>query len=318
MTTYITRRLIQALVVLILISLMVFFAMRTLPGDPLMIYIVEQDISHITPELEAQLRHEFGLDKSLILQYFDWMWGLFRGDMGLSIHYRESVRTLMAERIPVTLHLGLLSFIISSVLGITAGMVAALRRGGALDNIVTSFSNFGISVPHFWLGILMIYALGLYLGWLPIQGYTSPFDDFWMSTKQLIMPVFVLATWAMAFVSRQARSSLLEVVRQDYVRTAWSKGLRERTVVLRHVLKNGLIPVVTVMGVQLSHIIGGSVIIENVFNIPGVGRLMVASVFGQDFQVVQTGILIAGVAVVVVNFFVDISYGWLDPRIRYH
>jgi len=317
MTTYIIRRLIQAVIVLILITLLVFFAMRILPGDPLMIYITEQDISLITPEMEAQLRHEFGLDKSLVLQYVDWISGIFHGDMGKSIHYRESVSTLMAQRIPVTLHLGLLAFLISSFLGILAGLVAALRRGSALDNIVTSLANFGISAPNFWLGIMLIYALGLYLRWLPIQGYTSPFVDFWRSTRQLVMPVSVLAAWSMAFISRQVRSNMLEVAHQDYIRTAWAKGLQERVVVLRHILKNGLIPVVTVMGIQLSYIIGGSVIIENVFNIPGMGRLMVASVFSQDYQVVQAGILIVGVAVVFMNFLVDISYGWLDPRIRY-
>jgi peptide/nickel transport system permease protein len=317
MTTYIIRRLIQAVIVLILITLLVFFAMRILPGDPLMIYITQQDISLITPEMEAQLRHEFGLDKNLILQYVDWIAGIFHGDMGKSIHYHESVSTLMAQRIPVTLHLGLLAFVISSFLGILAGLVAALRRGSALDNIVTSLANFGISAPNFWLGIMLIYALGLYLRWLPIQGYTSPFVDFWRSTRQLVMPVSVLAAWSMAFISRQVRSNMLEVAHQDYIRTAWAKGLQERVVVLRHILKNGLIPVVTVMGIQLSYIIGGSVIIENVFNIPGMGRLMVASVFSQDYQVVQAGILIVGVAVVFMNFLVDISYGWLDPRIRY-
>ena len=317
MITYIIRRLIQAVIVLALITLLVFFAMRILPGDPLMIYITQQDISLITPETEAQLRKEFGLDKSLVLQYFDWISGIFHGDMGKSIHYRESVSTLMAQRIPVTLHLGLLAFVISSFLGILAGLVAALRRGSALDNIVTSLANFGISAPNFWLGIMLIYALGLYLRWLPIQGYTSPFDDFWRSTRQLVMPVSVLAAWSMAFISRQVRSNMLEVAHQDYIRTAWAKGLQERVVVLRHILKNGLIPVVTVMGIQLSYIIGGSVIIENVFYIPGMGRLMVASVFSQDYQVVQAGILIVGVAVVFMNFLVDISYGWLDPRIRY-
>jgi peptide/nickel transport system permease protein len=317
MITYIIRRLIQAVIVLVLITLLGFFAMRILPGDPLMIYITQQDISLITPETEAQLRKEFGLDKSLVIQYVDWISGIFHGDMGKSIHYRESVSTLMAQRIPVTLHLGLLAFVISSFLGILAGLVAALRRGSALDNIVTSLANFGISAPNFWLGIMLIYALGLYLRWLPIQGYTSPFVDFWRSTRQLVMPVSVLAAWSMAFISRQVRSNMLEVAHQDYIRTAWAKGLQERVVVLRHILKNGLIPVVTVMGIQLSYIIGGSVIIENVFNIPGMGRLMVASVFSQDYQVVQAGILIVGVAVVFMNFLVDISYGWLDPRIRY-
>jgi len=317
MTAYIIRRLIEAIIVIILISLLVFFAMRTLPGDPLMIYIMQQDISEITPEIQAQLRHEFGLDKSLPMQYIDWINGLLHGNMGKSIFYNESVTTLMLERIPITLTIGLISIVISGILGIIAGLVAALRRGSALDNIVTSLANFGISAPNFWLGVMMIYFFGLYLGWLPIQGYTSPLDDLGQSIKQLIMPVFVLANWGVAFIARQTRSSMLEVVRQDYIRTAWAKGLRESAVVMRHVIKNGLIPVITVMGIQLSRTIGGQVIIENVFNIPGVGRLMVSAVFGQDYQVVQAGVLLVGIAVVICNFLVDVSYGWIDPRVRY-
>lgn len=303
--------------VLVLVSLLVFSAMRVLPGDPLMVYIVRQDISEITPELRAQLKHEFGLDKSLPEQYVDWMTGLFRGNMGKSIFYHEEVSTLMAERIPVTLHLGLTSFVLSSIIGLLLGTIAALRRATPLDSIVTAISNFGIAAPQFWLGILMVYVFGLYLKWFPTQGYTSPLDDPGKSFSQMVMPVTVMVLWGMAFIARQTRSSMLEVVRQDYVRTAWAKGLRERAVVLEHVLKNGLIPVITVMGVQLSRLISGVVIIENVFNIPGIGRLMVASVFGQDYQVVQAGILITGTAVVLTNFFIDISYGWLDPRIRY-
>jgi peptide/nickel transport system permease protein len=223
----------------------------------------------------------------------------------------------MAKRVPITLLLGLLSFVISSVLGMLTGVLSALRRASLMDNILTSFANFGISVPPFWLGILLIYLLAVNLGWLPAQGYVSPFDDLWQSVKHLIMPVSVLSFWGMAFISRQARSSMLEVLRQDYVRTAWSKGLRERVIVLRHVLKNGLIPVVAVIGMRLSFLIGGMVILENVFNIPGVGRLLVTSVLSQDYQVVQAGILIIAISVVLVNLFIDICYGWIDPRIKY-
>jgi len=317
MTTYILRRLIQGIFVIILATIVIFIAMRILPGDPLMIYIVEQDISFITPELEKQLRHKFGLDKSLLMQYFDWIGGLLRGDMGLSIHYQESVAVLMAKRVPITLLLGLLSFIISSVLGMLTGVLAALRRASLLDNILTSLANFGISVPPFWLGILLIYLFAVNLGWLPAQGYVSPVDDLWKSVKHLLMPVSVLSIWGMAFVSRQARSSMLEVLRQDYVRTAWAKGLREQVIVLRHVLKNGLIPVVAVIGMRLSFLIGGMVVLENVFNIPGVGRLLVNSVLSQDYQVVQAGILIIAISVVFVNLFIDVCYGWIDPRIKY-
>ena len=317
MTTYIIRRLLQAVLVLILVTVFVFIAMRMLPGDPILIYLSGSETESMTAEQLTILKQQFGLDKSLPLQYINWLSGLFRGDFGTSIHYGESVARLLAERIPVTLHVGFISFFISSLFGILFGLIAALRRGTWLDNIVTALANFGVATPNFWLGILMIYLFGLYLGWLPTQGYISPFDDFWLSTRKLVMPVFVLATFSMAFLSRQTRSSILEVIRQDYVRTAWAKGLSERAVVIRHVMKNGLIPVITVMGMGLSHLIGGSVIVENVFGIPGMGRLMVSSVFGQDYQVVQACVLVIAIVVVFANLMVDVVYGWLDPRIKY-
>jgi peptide/nickel transport system permease protein len=181
---------------------------------------------------------------------------------------------------------------------------------------VTLLAKIGVTVPSFWLGIILIYLFGLQLGWFPIQGYTSPFDDFWLSTRKLVMPVFCLAIGAMGSTARQTRSSMLEVVRQDYVRTAWAKGLSERTIIRRHVLKNGIIPVVTLLGLTISRVIGGSTLIETVFNIPGMGRLLVNALFNQDYPVAQGITLLFCVVVTVVNLVVDISYGWLDPRIR--
>jgi peptide/nickel transport system permease protein len=198
-----------------------------------------------------------------------------------------------------------------------AGLLASVRRGKWLDTVVTIVANFGITIPVFWLGILLIYVFALKLGVVPITGYVAPWVDPLDSLRHAILPVFCLAVFAIASITRQTRSSMLEVIRQDYIRTAWAKGLRERVVVLRHVLKNGLIPVITLQGVQISHILGGSVLIETVFNIPGMGRLMVEAVLSQDFLVVQAGILITSAIVVFANLFVDISYGWLNPRIRY-
>ena len=317
MIAYITRRLIQAVFILIIVSVIVFLVIRLLPGDPILIYLSHSNAEALTPEQIAIVRHEFGLDKPLPVQYFDWISGLSRGDFGTSIHYRQSVGMLLSERLPVTLHLGLLSFVLGAVAGILMGLVAALRRASWLDTVTTTLANFGISAPNFWLGILLIYAFGLQLGWLPIYGYTSPFEDFWLSTRQLIMPVLVLAAFSLTSIARQTRSSMLEVIRQDYVRTAWAKGLQERVVVSRHIVKNGLIPVITLMGIQFSHILGGAVIIENVFSIPGMGRLMVEGLFAQDYQIIQAGILISAAMVVIANLIVDISYGWIDPRIRY-
>ena len=218
---------------------------------------------------------------------------------------------------PVTLHLGALSLIMSSIFGISFGVICALRRGTWIDTVVTLLANVGVTMPAFWLGIILIYLLALKAGILPVHGYTSPFEDFWLSTKQVIMPVICLSLFSLASLTRLTRSSMLEVINQDFIRTAWAKGLRERVIIMRHTIKNALIPVITEMGLQVAFIFGGSVLIETVFNIPGVGRLMTQSVMQQDFQVVQAGTLIIATIVVSVNLLVDISYGWLDPRIRY-
>jgi len=318
MTTYIIRRLIQALAVLILMTLIVFFVMRLLPGDPLIIYVAQTaELEAMPPEMLDELRHEFGLDKPVMVQYANWVLGIFRGDFGTSIFYREKVSKLMFERFPVTLHLGLLALILGAILGILAGLLAAVRRGKWVDKIVTPLTYTGITIPVFWLGILLIYAFGLKLKWLPISGYTSPLDDFWLSTRQLVMPVLCLAVFGLAANARQMRSSMLEIIQQDYIRTAWSKGLRERTIIIRHAMKNSLIPVITLMGMGVGIIFGGSVLIETVFAIPGVGRLLVSSIFGQDYVVVQAITFVIAVIVLMVNLIVDISYGWFDPRIRH-
>jgi len=317
MTTYIIRRLIWALVIIIMLTLVIFFAMRLLPGDPLMIYIAQSQISNIGPEALAQLRAEHGLDKPIMVQYFNWVSRVLQGDLGRSVFHNESVGKLIAKRLPITAHIGVLSFIVATILGTLSGLLAGLRRGKLADQIVTPLAYVGITVPIFWLGILLVYAFGLKLGWLPIGGYTSPFEDFWLNARQLIMPVVCASVLGLASMSRQMRSSVLEVARQDYIRTAWSKGLRERAIVFKHMLKNSLIPVITLMGFAVGMIFGGSVFIETVFNIPGMGRLMVSSIFNQDYVVVQATTLIFGAIVLLVNLIVDISYGWLDPRIRY-
>jgi peptide/nickel transport system permease protein len=317
MTAYIIRRLIWALVIIVMLTLVVFFAMRLLPGDPLMIYIAQSQISNIGPEALEQLRVEHGLDKPILMQYFNWAGRVLRGDLGRSVFYNNDVASLIANRLPITVHIGVLAFIFATILGTLSGLLAGLRRGKLADQIVTPLAYVGVTVPIFWLGILLIYVFGLKLSWLPIGGYTSPFKDFWMSTRQLIMPVACESVLGLASMSRQMRSSILEVARQDYIRTAWSKGLRERAIVFKHMLKNSLIPVITLMGFAVGMIFGGSVLIETVFNIPGMGRLMVNSIFNQDYVVVQATTLIFGTIVLVVNLVVDISYGWLDPRIRY-
>lgn len=317
MTTYIVRRLIMMIIVIFIVTVLVFFAMRLLPGDPIVMIISQSDQTEFTEEQLTALRHEFGLDKSLVLQYFDWIGGVFRGDLGTSIMQRIPVTEEITRRIPITLHIGLTAYIFGLIFGVPSGVLCAIRRGRPTDTIVTSLANLGITVPAFWLGVMMIYLFGLRLGWLPVMGYTSPFEDFGMSIKQIIMPVFCLMLLPIASNTRQTRSSMLEVMRQDYIRTAWSKGLRERIVVIKHALKNGLIPVITLSGIGLSMIIGGSVIVETVFNIPGMGRLAITSIQNQDYPYVQGIILVIAIIVMLVNFLVDMTYGWLDPRIRY-
>jgi len=320
MTTFIIRRLLHGLVVLVLVTILIFFAMRLLPGDPLLIYLAQQsqqNLRDLPPEVLEQLRHEFGLDKPLPVQYANWLSGIFKGDLGDSFFYRQSVGKMLLDRFPVTVYLGILAMIVSIILGILSGMLAAIRRGKWVDNVVTPLTYIGVTIPIFWLGILMIYVFGLKLNLLPIAGFTSPFVDFGLSTKQLIMPVFCESIFGIASNARQMRSSMLEVIRQDYIRTAWSKGLKERVVISKHALKNSLIPVITLIGMGVSFIFGGSVLVETVFAIPGVGRLLVSSIFNHDYMVVQGITIIIALVVLLVNLIVDISYGWLDPRIRY-
>src|SRR4030042_40798 len=317
MTTSILRRLVQAIIILIIVSLMVFFVIRLLPGDPLIIYVAQTaQLEAVPPEMIEQRRVQYGLDKPIMVQYVNWMANMFRGDFGESIYYHEKVSTLRRERFPVTLHIGVLSLIIGAVLGILVGIITAVRRGKWLDKILTPLTYIGITIPVFFLGILMIYAFGVKLGWLPISGYTSPFEDFWYSTRQLVMPVLCMSFFSIAANARQMRSSMLEVISQDYVRTAWSKGLTDRRVIFKHAMKNSLIPVITLVGVGVGILFGGSVLVETIFAIPGVGRLLVSSIFGQDYVVVQAITLVIAVVVLLVNLIVDISYGWFDPGRR--
>jgi peptide/nickel transport system permease protein len=317
MVAFAIRRAAMALIVLVLVSIIVFAAMRILPGDPLLLLLTASEESSASAQQLELLRHENGLDKPVVIQYFNWLGGVLHGDLGKSILQRAPVSQEIMKRLPITFHLGILAFIIGLILGIPLGIVSAIRRGTWLDTLVTSVSNLGITVPSFWLGIILVYVFSLYLKWLPPIGYTSPFIDFVESTRQIILPTVCLAVFPIASTARQTRSSMLEVMRQDYIRTAWSKGLKERVVIFRHALKNGLIPIITLAGMGVPMIVGGTVLIETVFNIPGMGRLAVSSVLNKDYPYVQGIILIIATAVLVANFLVEMTYGWLDPRIRY-
>ena len=317
MGTYILRRLLQMMLVLLVVTIFVFLMVRFLPGDPVLMYLSRQDMEAITQEQVDTIKHDLGLDRPIVVQYVSWVAKALTGDLGSSIIHRGKVLDDIKKRLPITMYIGGLAFMISIVIGIPIGVIAAMRRGTWVDNLLTSLGNIGITIPVFWLGILLIYFFGLKLHILPVYGYTSPFKNFWLSVQQMLMPVFCLSIPPIASAVRLTRSSMLEVLRQDYVRTAWSKGLRERVVITRHALKNGLIPVVALKGMTLASIVGGSVLIETVFSIPGMGRLAVEALFSQDYTVVQGVMLVSGIVVLGTNLIIDLSYGWLDPRIRY-
>ena len=317
MTTYIIRRLFHAMLVILVVSALVFFLMRLLPGDPILMYVTMGDLQDITQEEIDLIRHKFGMDKPLIFQYFDWLRNAVRGDFGQSILHQYDVLEEILNRLPITLYIGLLAFAIGCIIGPLLGVLSAVRRGKWMDTLVTVLANIGISAPSFWIGIILIYVFALYLGLLPVYGYTSPFDDLGRNFQQCIMPILVLATFPIASAARQTRSSVIEVLRQDYVRTAWAKGLSERVIIIRHVLKNALMPVVTLQGMLLRTIIGGSVIIETVFVIPGMGKLVVDGMLAQDYPIVQGVVMVVALTVVTINLVVDVLYGWLDPRIQY-
>jgi len=300
-----------------LVSIFIFLAIRLLPGDPINTLVMENELTGLDEAEIQALRHEFGLDKPLLVQYFDWLWGVLHGDLGTSVFTKMPVYEEIFRRLPITLEIGMWSILVSTLIGIPLGIASAVRRGTWIDQLVVITSNIGITIPVFWLGLLLMLFFGLYLGWLPVMGWTPISEDPVMHFKQLVMPVICSSIYPLAAVARQTRSSLLEVIHQDYVRTAWSKGLNEKTIIFRHALKNGLIPVITTIGLGARVIVGGSTIVETVFAIPGMGRLAVTAVGNQDYAYVQGIIVIIAATVVLVNLLVDIIYGWADPRIRF-
>ncbi len=316
MTSYIIRRLFLGVVVMFVVTILVFIMMHWLPGDPLRTVLGEDYTNYSQEELE-KLRQDYGLDKPLIAQYFDWIGGVLKGDLGESIYYQTPVSQMIKERLPITLNLGILALIVSSLLGPTLGVIAAIRRGKWPDTVVSVTANLGITLPSFWIAIVFLYIFGLKLGWVSIsQGYVSPFDNFGEHVRQAILPVLCMAVFGIAAQTRQTRSSMLEVSHQDYIRTAWSKGLQEKTVVRRHIVKNGLIPVVTTMGMQVSFMFGGAVFVERVFGIAGVGGMLAGGVMDRDYPAVQGVVLLMALVIVIANLLVDMAYAWLDPRIR--
>jgi peptide/nickel transport system permease protein len=317
MVSYVLRRVLHALLVTFIVSIIVFLLVRALPGDPIQSIIMSDMYTVYTPEMIEELKEEMGLGGNFVQQYITWGSHIIRGDFGKSLLYGSKVGPQVASRLIVTLVIGMTAFVVGIVLGPTLGIISAVKRGKWLDDVVTVFANIGITAPTFWLAILFMFAFSVKLHWLPIYGYTLPWVDFGMSVKQSILPVIVTAFMPIASSARQMRSSVLEVLGEDYVRTAWAKGLNERKVLLKHVLKNSLMPIVTLQGHNLRMIVGGSVVVETIFVIPGMGKYMVEAMLGQDYTIVQGVTVIMTLIVVLINLTVDLLYVWIDPRIQY-
>ncbi|MGH7155763.1 MAG: ABC transporter permease [Acetobacteraceae bacterium] len=312
MLRFTARRLLIFVPVLALVSLMSFAVIWLVPGDPAAVFL---DAS-ATPAQLAQVRHRLGLDAPFYLQMIAWYGRILHGDLGQSILLNRSVTTAIIERLPVTLSLTGLALFFATVMGIAAGLIAAMRHGSWTDQSVMIVALLGLSVPEFWLGLMLIFGLAVYLGWFPAGGFVPITVSVWGWLHSLAMPAFTLAAVQMGFIARMTRSAMLEVLNQDFIRTAESKGLPWSIVVTRHGLPNALVPILTVIGIITGGLLGGTVVVEQVFSLPGVGRLIVDAVLSRDFPVIQGSLLFVAVIYLAVNLVVDILYAVVDPRVR--
>jgi peptide/nickel transport system permease protein len=310
--TFVGRRLLATAPLLLLVSVVVFSFVHVLPGDPAVLFLGEE----ADPATLARFRTRLGLDRPLPVQYADWLGGALRGDLGRSLRTNQPVTEAILERLPVTLELLAAALAVSLAIAIPFGIVSAVRRNSGVDVASTVFALWGFSLPNFWLGIILIYVFGLLLRWFPSSGFVPLAESVTGNLRSLALPAVTLGTALAALVTRQLRSGMLEVLRQDYVRTAWAKGLDARRVVGKHALKNALLPVVTVVGLQVGALLGNTIVTESLFALPGVGRLMIDAIFSRDFFVVQGVILFLAVGYVLSNLVVDVLYSYLDPRIR--
>ena len=312
MLEFLIRRVAISVVTLFVISLIVFTGVRMIPGDPARVMGgTDADAAGL-----AEIRQKYGLDDPIPLQYLRWIGLALRGDLGESIRTRESVVWTVGRKLPITIELACLSLLVAVAIAIPAGVFSAVRRNTAWDFLVNALSLCGLSVPSFWLGIMLILLLSVRLHWLPASGFVPPWESPLANLERMIMPAFVLGAGLAAVLMRQTRNSMIEILGADYIRTAWSKGLAGRAVIFRHAFRNGLIPVVTILGLQTGALMGGAVVTEQIFVVPGFGRLIVEAVFTRDYPLVQGVVLITASVYVFVNLLVDVSYSLLNPRIR--
>jgi peptide/nickel transport system permease protein len=314
MREYVVGRLAQMLLVVGLMSVIVFAIIRLIPGDPAVVLLGPEGAS---PEAVRALRQDLGLDQPLAVQYVRWLERVLRGDFGKSFMSKMPVSFLLKKSLPATLHLAAAALLIALVISIPTGILAAVRPRSWIDNLCTSFALAGVALPGFWLGIMLVLIFAVGLGWFPTSGYVPLDEDAAASARSVVLPALALGVSLAAALSRFLRTGMLDVLGQDYVRTARAKGLKERRVVFRHAVRNGLLSVVTVLGLQIGQLIGGSIVIEQVFNWPGIGRLILSAIQFRDYSIVQAVVLIVATGYVVINFVVDLLYVVLDPRIRY-
>jgi peptide/nickel transport system permease protein len=315
--TYILKRLLLIIPTLLGVAVIVFLIMRVIPGDVALMILGGDDGGQINQEQVVALRQQLGLDQPLVVQFATWLWGVVRFDFGNSLWTGQPIVHELAIRLPLSLQLALMATFVSVLIAIPLGTLAAVRQDTWIDYVVRVVSIGGLAIPSFWIGILCILFLVIYFGWGPPLEFTPPWVDPWVNLQMMIWPVVTVGYRYAAVTTRMTRSTVLEVLREDYIRTAWAKGLREGVVVLRHALKNSMLPVITLIGTEFAFLIGGLVVTETVFTLNGIGRFVVEAVAHRDYPVVQALVFLIAFSFVMVNLLVDLTYAWFDPRIRY-
>jgi peptide/nickel transport system permease protein len=315
MRTYVIKRLVIAGFTLLGMSMRIFFLMRLAPGN--ITDIIFESAGYVDEADRHRLEAELGIDKPVAVQYLRWLGDFVRGDLGKSYRYELPAWEVIKPRLPVTLELAVLALGFSVLLGVPTGVVSAIRRGRPVDYALRLFSLAGLSMPSFWLGMIVILMLVRSLGWIPSMTYVSPFENLGANLFQFLLPALAVGYRSSALIMRITRSTMLEVLREDYIRTAWAKGQRGTQVVWRHAFKNASLPVITLIGIEFAFLIGGLIVTETVFNLPGVARYLVDAIQGRDYPIVQNLAMLIAVVVVTANLVVDLLYTWLDPRIKY-
>ena len=322
MKTYVTKRALLFIPTMFLVTVAVFTIMRIVPGDPALIILGEGEdgaADNLTEAKLAKLRAKLGTDRPIYVQYGSWVGNMLKGDLGDSYFYegKPQVTFYLKDRIPTTVELALMSLVLASVVAVPLGVLSAIKQDSVSDYAARIITLLGIALPNFWVAVMTIFFLVLIFEWAPPLAYEKVWNDPWTNFQQLIFPAIALGTSNMAFIARITRSAMLEVLREDYIRTARSKGLAERVIVYRHALRNALLPVVTLFGFELGRLISGTVIIETIFLVPGMGKLLIDSIGNRDFPMIQAVVLMIALTVLVMNLLADLLYAWLDPRIRY-